>query len=146
MAPSGWTQAAAGWQPSPTTRPASVYEVNDPVAAARAKDPLSTLKAVAQAAILAQIETMAHEALLGMADTPRSQSHGEAPDTGKSTSLPPEEAPPAPNGADPGASSGGGASPASPGQPRGLDVVERGLLARLANRRPWPGCRWSMWR
>ena len=111
------------------------YQVNDPVRVAQAMDPFGTLESIAQAAILAQIETMPHEALLGTIDTPLlprepTDREDEAGDL-----------------SDDQVQSDGGASGIN-GKPhhqegelgkekreaRGLDVVESGLLERLNNR------------
>jgi hypothetical protein len=116
-----------------------IFQVNDPLQIVQVAEPLATLEAVCRAAILAQIETMPHEALLGSVKTPGAvptnfaASQGAASenhswDEGMSTPYPPADAP-GEAGAAAGASAG-----KTPVSGRGLDVVERGIFARLTAR------------
>jgi hypothetical protein len=108
--------------------------VHDPLQIVQVAEPLATLEAVCRAGILAQIETMPHEALLGSVKTPGaapaafSTSQGAASeersrDEGMSTPYPPADAP-EPSGTSAGKIPTG----------RGLDVVEHGIFARLTAR------------
>lgn len=121
-----------GW--SITLQVVLVYEVTDPVQVARATEPVATLEALARAAILAQIEEMPHEALLGSAGAPEhSVAEHSAPEHSAPEHFAPEHFPDAPAG------NANHAPVSRPGH--GLDLVERGLLERLANRPSLGGLR-----
>lgn len=76
---------ADGWRVTLWT--VILYEVTDPLAAARAPNPRKALEAAGRAAILGQMETMTHQDLIGAVwagdeTAPAVRQNGQAPETG----------------------------------------------------------------
>lgn len=115
-----------------------VYEVVDPIKVARAADPIAALASIAQAALLAKIETVPHEGLLGTIDTPTDQADNMLDESTGGEGYHPEE--------EPGQRTGQAAkAEPEPGisEParRGLGVIEKSLLAHLETRPGLDGLR-----
>jgi hypothetical protein len=103
---------------------ALIFHVHDPARIVQSAEPLAALDAVARSAILAQIESMPHEALLGDIDTP-TKLHSVS-SLGEAISH---------NGHHP--SAGIGLEQAG----RGIDLAAQGILQRLSNRPSLAGLR-----